>query len=155
MAQATWKGANIQGTDTGARRLKKPPCVFFPAIKTGRRGIWRQALLSNQKGLGGAEEDHRYYRFPSKRYLVSSVIILLAYSNSCCKTLGKLRLKPTRRLLRRASPRSLKNPGPDLALTEIFCLVKLPHSRETIDGLVLSRQGGLDINVKVFAYEDG
>jgi hypothetical protein len=45
-----------------------------------------------------------------------------------------------------ASPLTLKNPGPDLALTEIFCLVKLPHSRETIDGLVLSHQGGLDIN---------
>jgi hypothetical protein len=69
--------------------------------------------------------------------------------------LAKLRLKPTRRLLRMASPLTLKNPGPDLALTEIFCLVKLPHSRETIDGLVLSRQGGLDINVKIFAYEDG
>jgi hypothetical protein len=52
----------------------------------------------------------------------------------------------TRGLLRMASPLTLRNPGPDLSLTEIFCLVKLPHSRETIDGLVLSRQGGLDIN---------
>ncbi|MGD2126691.1 MAG: hypothetical protein PVG99_11470, partial [Desulfobacteraceae bacterium] len=65
------------------------------------------------------------------------------------------------RLEGRSHPRTSKNPGPDLALTEIFCLVKLPHSRETIDGLVLSRQGGLDINpprrtnVKIFAYEDG
>jgi hypothetical protein len=71
------------------------------------------------------------------------------------RTLVELRLEPTRRLLRMASARTLKNPGPDLALTEIFRLVKLPHSRETIEGLMLSRQGGLDLNFKIFAYEHG
>jgi hypothetical protein len=64
------------------------------------------------------------------------------------------------RLSGKGHPGFAKDPGPDLALTEIFCLVKLPHSRETIDGLVLSRQGGLDINpprrinVKILSYED-
>jgi hypothetical protein len=58
------------------------------------------------------------------------------------------------RLSGNGHPSSAKNPGPDLARTERFYWLTLPHSREAIDVHVLQRQGGLDTNVKILSYED-
>jgi len=59
------------------------------------------------------------------------------------------------RLSGNSYPGSAKNSGPELALAGMCCWPLFSHNRETFDAQVVQRQGGLDTNVKIFAYEDG
>jgi len=65
------------------------------------------------------------------------------------------------RLSGNSHPGSAKNPGPDLALSEMCFWLRFSHNTETFDAHVIERQGGLDITlpwwviVKISRYEDG